>query len=176
MRTIKSGGHRLFEQDQETAAYVSEMLRDLEANGMDAVRAYSEKFDDWSPESFELTPAQMDEAIGQLSEQAIADTDYCQANVRAFAQAQLGTMLPLEVQTRAGVFLGHRHIPVNAVGSYIPGGRYPMFGSAQMSIIPARVAGVNRSRGRATTRPRSTLSRRPVRTASSSSAVCPQWR
>lgn len=142
MRIIKSGGHRLFEQDQETAAYVSEMLRELEANGMDAVRAYSEKFDDWSPESFELTPAQMDEAIGQLSEQAIADTDYCQANVRAFAQAQLGTMLPLEVQTRPGVFLGHRHIPVNAVGSYIPGGRYPMFGSAQMSIIPARVAGV----------------------------------
>ncbi len=142
MRTIKSGGHRLFEQDQETAAYVSEMLRELEANGMDAVRAYSEKFDDWSPESFELTPAQIDEAIGQLSEQAIADTDYCQANVRAFAQAQLETMLPLEVQTRPGVFLGHRHIPVNAVGSYIPGGRYPMFGSAQMSIIPARVAGV----------------------------------
>jgi len=142
MRTIKSGGHRLFEQDQETAAYVSEMLRELEANGMDAVRAYSEKFDDWSPESFELTPAQTEEAIGQLSEQAIADTDYCQANVRAFAQAQLETMLPLEVQTRPGVFLGHRHIPVNAVGSYIPGGRYPMFGSAQMSIIAARVAGV----------------------------------
>ena len=142
MQTIKSGGHRLFEQDQETAAYVSEMLRELEANGMDAVRSYSEKFDDWSPESFELTPAQIDEAIGQLSEQAIADTDYCQANVRAFAQAQLETMLPLEVQTRPGVFLGHRHIPVNAVGSYIPGGRYPMFGSAQMSIIPARVAGV----------------------------------
>lgn len=142
MRTIKSGGHRLFEQDQETAAYVSEMLRELEANGMDAVRSYSEKFDDWSPESFELTPAQIDEAIGQLSEQAIADTDYCQANVRSFARAQLETMLPLEVQTRPGVFLGHRHIPVNAVGSYIPGGRYPMFGSAQMSIIPARVAGV----------------------------------
>ena len=72
----------------------------------------------------------------------IEDTDYCQGNVRKFAQAQLATMLPLEVEIRPGVILGHRHIPVNSVGSYIPGGRYPMFGSAQMSIIPAKVAGV----------------------------------
>jgi sulfopropanediol 3-dehydrogenase len=142
MKAIKSGGHRLFEQDPETAAYVSEMLRDLEAHGMDAVRKYSAQFDDWNPASFELTPAQVQEAIGKLSPQAIADTDFCQGNVRTFAQAQLTTLLPLEVEIRPGVILGHKHIPVNAVGSYIPGGRYPMFGSAQMSIIPARVAGV----------------------------------
>jgi sulfopropanediol 3-dehydrogenase len=72
----------------------------------------------------------------------VEDTDYCQQNVRRFAQAQLQTMQPLEIEIRPGVILGHKHIPVNGVGSYIPGGRYPMFGSAQMSIIPAKVAGV----------------------------------
>ena len=144
MLTIKDGGHRLFEQDRETSAVVSEMLRDLEADGMDAVRRYSRKFDDWDPKSFELSPSQIERVIAELDEQTIADTDYCMANVRDFAAAQMGTMTPLEVEIRPGVVLGHRHIPVGAVGSYIPGGRYPMFGSAQMSIIPAKVAGVER--------------------------------
>jgi len=132
----------LFEQDRETAVVVSEMLLDLEQNGMDAVRRYSRKFDDWDPSDFRLTAAQIEDAIGRLPEQAIRDTDYCQGNVRRFAEAQFATLLPLEVETQPGVILGHKHIPVNSVGSYIPGGRYPMFGSAQMSIIPARVAGV----------------------------------
>jgi sulfopropanediol 3-dehydrogenase len=144
MQILKHGTHRLFEQDAETAAVVTRMLVDLEKHGMDAVRRYSQQFDDWAPDDFELSPAQIAAAIDSLPEQAIRDTDYCQGNVRRFAEAQLQTMLPLEVETRPGVFLGHRHIPVNAVGSYIPGGRYPMFGSAQMSIIPARVAGVKR--------------------------------
>jgi sulfopropanediol 3-dehydrogenase len=144
MQILKHGTHRLFEQDAETAAVVTRMLIDLEKNGMDAVRRYSRQFDDWAPADFELSPAQIAAAIASLPEQAIRDTAYCQGNVRRFAEAQLQTMLPLEVETRPGVFLGHRHIPVNAVGSYIPGGRYPMFGSAQMSIIPARVAGVKR--------------------------------
>ncbi len=142
MKTIKEGGHRLFEEDRETAEVVSAMLLDLEKNGMDAVRKYSEKFDDWSPESFELSSSQIEEAIAKLDPQVVEDTDVCQSNVRNFAKAQLGTMLPLEIETQPGVVLGHRHIPVNTVGSYIPGGRYPMFGSAQMSIIPAKVAGV----------------------------------
>jgi sulfopropanediol 3-dehydrogenase len=142
MKIYKPGRQRLFEHDRETAAVVSEMLLELEREGMDAVRRYSRKFDDWDPPSFRLTAAQIDEAIGRLPEQAIQDTDYCQSNVRRFAEAQLATLLPLEVEMQPGVVLGHRHIPVNAVGSYIPGGRYPMFGSAQMSIIPARVAGV----------------------------------
>lgn len=72
----------------------------------------------------------------------VDDADFCQSNVRRFAAAQLATMAPLEVTIRPGVTLGHKHIPVNAVGSYIPSGCYPMFGSAQMSIIPAKVAGV----------------------------------
>jgi sulfopropanediol 3-dehydrogenase len=142
MKVIKAGGHRLFEHDVETAATVSAMLLDLEKNGMDAVRKYSQKFDDWNPNSFKLDPAQIDRAIAEVPQVAIEDTDYCQQNVRVFAEAQLKTLLPLEVNIRPGVTLGHRHIPVNTVGSYIPGGRYPMFGSAQMSIIPAKVAGV----------------------------------
>ena len=142
MKQIKTGGHRLFEKDAETAQVVSRILGDIEEQGMDAVRKYSRKFDDWAPESFELTREEIAEAIDRLGEQAINDTDFCQANVRRFAEAQLQTLLPLEVEVRPGVVLGHRHIPVNRVGSYIPGGRYPMFGSAQMSIIPAKVAGV----------------------------------
>ena len=142
MKIVKAGGHRLFEKDPQTAALVTEMLLDLEKHGMDAVRRYSRKLDDWDPPSFELTRAQSEEAISQLSPQAIRDTEFCQGNVRRFAQEQLKTLLPLEVELRPGVWLGHKHIPVNAVGSYIPGGRYPMFGSAQMSIIPAKVAGV----------------------------------
>jgi sulfopropanediol 3-dehydrogenase len=142
MKVFKDGGHRLFEQDPETAKIVSEMLIELEKGGMDAVRKYSEKFDGWSPGGFERSPAEIGKAIDSLDRQIIEDTDFCQNNVREFAQRQLATLQPLEVETRPGVTLGHKHIPVNTVGSYIPGGRYPMFGSAQMSIIPARIAGV----------------------------------
>jgi sulfopropanediol 3-dehydrogenase len=142
MKTIKSGGHRLFDSDPETARVVSDMLLNLEQRGMEAVRRYSRQFDGWEPDSFELGKKQIAKAIADLPQQVIDDTEYCQGNVRRFAQAQLETMQPLEVQIRPGVTLGHRHIPVQKVGSYIPGGRYPMFGSAQMSIIPAKVAGV----------------------------------
>jgi sulfopropanediol 3-dehydrogenase len=142
VRVIKAAEQRLFQTDHETMETVSRMLLDLERDGMDAVRRYSRQFDDWDPQTFQLNREQIDAAIACLSEQAIGDTDYCQDNVRRFAEAQLATLLPLEVELRPGVILGHRHIPVNSVGSYIPGGRYPMFGSAQMSIIPARVAGV----------------------------------
>ena len=142
MRVFKNGGHRLFESDHETAKVVSEMLLDLEKNGMDAVRKYSKKFDDWNPDNFELITEQINQTINTLDAQIIEDTDFCQANVRSFAEAQLKTLLPLEIETQKGVILGHKHIPVKSVGSYIPGGRYPMFGSAQMSIIPAKVAGV----------------------------------
>ena len=142
MKVIKEGGHRLFEEDQETTQYVREMLDDLRENGMDAVRKYSQKFDDWNPSRFELSEQQINEAIAKCDEQLIRDTEFCQNNVRTFAEAQLATMQPLEVEISPGVILGHKHIPINRVGSYVPGGRYPMFGSAQMSIIPAKVAGV----------------------------------
>ena len=142
MRIYKNGGHRLFDADPETAKAVSDMLLDLDKNGMDAVRTYSRRFDGWDPPDFEMSPAQIDGAITELDPQIIADTDFCQDNVRRFANEQLKTLLPLETELGEGVVLGHKHIPVRAVGSYIPGGRYPMFGSAQMSIIPAKAAGV----------------------------------
>jgi len=91
-----------------------------------------------------LSHQEIEAAIVKLPEQVIKDTDFCQQNVRNFAKAQLEALLPLEIEIRPGVTLGHKHIPVHSVGSYIPGGRYPMFGSAQMSIIPAKVAGVKR--------------------------------
>ena len=142
MKIIKEGGHRLFENDPETARYVAELLADLRRRGLDAVRDYSRRFDGWDPTSFELTEREIAAAIAKCPEQLVRDTEYCQGNVRQFAQAQLAMFQPLEVETRPGVWLGHRHIPVHGVGSYVPGGRYPMFGSAQMSIIPAKVAGV----------------------------------
>ena len=142
MKVLKEGGHRLFETDPEISRYVGKMLSDLEKDGINAVRRYSRQLDDWDPEDFELSETQIAQAVSRCSDQLIEDTDYCQANVRSFAEAQLKTLQPLEVEIRPGIVLGHRHIPVNSVGSYIPGGRYPMFGSAQMSIIPAKVAGV----------------------------------
>jgi sulfopropanediol 3-dehydrogenase len=144
MKIFKNGKRRLFENDSETATVVSRMLLELERDGMDAVRRYSQEFDDWNPKSFRLSQSEIEEAIAQLSDQAKLDTEFSQGNVRSFAEHQLATLLTLEVVTRPGVILGHKHIPVQSVGSYIPGGRYPMFGSAQMSIIPARVAGVKR--------------------------------
>ncbi|MGA2083299.1 MAG: histidinol dehydrogenase [Holophaga sp.] len=142
MKTIKEGGHRLFGQDRETAEAVSAILSRIEKEGMDAVRHFSERFDHWNQPAFELSRREIAAAAAQVDPQVVADTEYCQANVRAFAKAQLKTLKPLQVEIRPGVTLGHKHIPVRNVGSYIPGGRYPMFGSAQMSIIPAKVAGV----------------------------------
>ncbi len=130
MIVFKKGGHRLFENDPQTASVVSDMLLDLERNGIAAVRKYSTQFDAWNPESFELNEKQIDQAVSSLDQQIIEDTVFCQNNVRQFAQAQLTTLLPLEIETRPGVILGHRHIPVKSVGSYIPGGWYRMFGSA----------------------------------------------
>ena len=142
MKVIKEGGHRLFEEDPETTKYISELLIELEKDRMDAVRKYSIKFDNWDPKSFELSENEINQAISKCSEQLISDTDFCQSNVKEFAQAQLSSLKPLKIELRPGVILGHKHIPVDCVGSYIPGGAYPMFGSAQMSIIPAKVAGV----------------------------------
>ena len=142
MKTLKAGGHTLFGRDPDVTSTVSTMLLTIEKHGMDAVREYSRRLDEWDPPSFELQKHEVEEAIAKVSPQVVKDTDYCQTNVRRFAQAQRATLLPLEIETQPGIFLGHRHIPLNAVGCYIPGGRYPMFGSAQMSIIPAKVAGV----------------------------------
>ena len=130
--------------DETVRETVDSILRRVRREGDAAVREYSEKFDKWSPERFRLSAAEIKACIDSLPEQTIADIKFAQAQIRRFAEAQKASMLPLEIETIPGVTLGHKHIPVNSVGCYVPGGRYPMVASAHMSILTARVAGVKR--------------------------------
>ncbi len=120
------------------------ILDRVKREGGAAVRAYSEQFDKWSPASFRLSDAEIAACIDSLPAQTIEDIKFAQAQIRRFAEAQKASMLPVEIETIPGVTLGHKHIPVNSVGCYIPGGRYPMVASAHMSILTARVAGAKR--------------------------------
>jgi sulfopropanediol 3-dehydrogenase len=120
------------------------IIADIRERGDVAVREYSERFDSWSPESFRLTPEQIEGYVGQVSQQAIEDIRTVQANVRQFARAQRDSLSDFEVETQPGVFLGQRNIPVSASGAYVPGGRYPLTASAHMTIVTAKVAGVPR--------------------------------
>ncbi|WP_026575746.1 histidinol dehydrogenase [Bacillus sp. UNC438CL73TsuS30] len=131
-------------QAAQVSETVKSILDDVEANGDAAVRSYSEKFDKWSPESFKLSKEQIDEIMNSVPEQTIEDIKFAQAQIRRFAEAQKAALLDIEVETIPGVFLGHKNIPVNSVGCYIPGGRYPMVASAHMSVLTAKVAGVKR--------------------------------
>jgi len=130
--------------DAQVRATVEAILSDVEARRDVAVRAFSEKFDNWSPPSFKLSPEDIERAIAQVSRRDLDDIKFAQAQVRNFADKQRTTLQDLEVETLPGVILGHKHIPVNAIGCYVPGGRYPMVASAHMSIVTARVAGVKR--------------------------------
>jgi sulfopropanediol 3-dehydrogenase len=130
--------------DAKVRETVEHILADIEARKDVAVRDLSEKFDKWSPPSFKLTPAEIERAVSQVKKRDLDDIKFAQAQVRNFAQKQRDTMKDLEVETLPGVVLGHRHIPVNSIGCYVPGGRYPMVASAHMSIVTARVAGVKR--------------------------------
>src|SRR2546423_3876986 len=130
--------------DAKVRQTVESILGQIEERGDAAVRELSEKFDKWSPENFKLTPQEIEEAIGRVSKRDLDDIKFAQAQVRGFAQKQKDSMHDLEVETLPGVILGHRHIPVNSIGCYVPGGRYPMVASAHMSIVTARVAGVKR--------------------------------
>ena len=123
---------------------VSQIIEDIRTNGDVAVRKLSLKFDNWSPSSFRLNDGQINQCIESLNSQAIADIEFAQKQIRNFAQHQKATMLPLEVETQPGIILGHKHIPVSAVGCYVPGGKYPLLASAHMSVITAKVAGVQR--------------------------------
>jgi sulfopropanediol 3-dehydrogenase len=123
---------------------VESILAQVEERKDAAIRELSEKFDKWSPKDFHLSPAEVERAIAQVPKRDIEDIKFAQAQVRNFAQKQRDTMLDLEVETLPGVVLGHRHIPVNSIGCYVPGGRYPMVASAHMSIVTAKVAGVKR--------------------------------
>ena len=123
---------------------VERILADVRQRGAVAVRELSARFDRWEPEHFRLSPAEIEAVIGSLPVQVIEDIQFAQAQVRRFAEAQRSAIHDIEVETLPGVTLGHRNIPVNNVGCYIPGGRYPMVASAHMSIVTARVAGVKR--------------------------------
>ena len=130
--------------DARVRETVETILADIEAEGEAAVRALSRKFDDWSPESFRLGQAEIDALVASLPDRTIADITFAQAQIRGFAEIQRAALTDVEVETIPGVRLGHRNIPVNSVGCYVPGGRYPMVASAHMSVVTARVAGVKR--------------------------------
>ncbi|MDP7064294.1 MAG: histidinol dehydrogenase [Arenicellales bacterium] len=136
------GAAEVAEGDARVRATVESILADIELRGDDAVRELSEKFDSWSPPSFRLSAEEIQTAIDQVPAQDLADIQFAQAQVRNFAQKQKACLTDLEVETLPGVVLGHRNIPVNSIGCYVPGGKYPMVASAHMSIVTAKVAGV----------------------------------
>src|SRR5690606_14829021 len=109
-----------------------------------AIRALSTEFDGWTPDNFRLTEQEIEAALSKVSRQDLDDIRFAQAQVKGFAQAQRNALQDVEVETLPGVFLGHRNIPVNSVGCYVPGGKYPMVASAHMSVVTAKVAGVKR--------------------------------
>jgi sulfopropanediol 3-dehydrogenase len=132
------------EDDSKVRATVEGILADIEKRGDDAVRELSAKFDQWDRKDYRLTDAEIKDCVAQLSKRNIDDIKFAQEQVRNFAQHQRNSMKDVEVETLPGVVLGHKNIPVNSVGCYVPGGKYPLLASAHMSVITAKVAGVAR--------------------------------
>ncbi|HWL00067.1 MAG TPA: histidinol dehydrogenase [Parapedobacter sp.] len=145
-KLLKAGksSTEIAQADAQVRATVQSMLEEVQTRGDAAVRELSAKLDHWAPETFRLTQDQIDELIRSLPEQTLTDLKFAQSNVRRFAEAQKSALTDIEVETLPGVILGHKNIPVNSVGCYIPGGRYPMVASAHMSVLTAKVAGVKR--------------------------------
>lgn len=123
---------------------VQTIIAEIGAHGDAAVREYSAKFDKWTPESFRLSDAQIQACIAALSTRELDDIRFAQSQVRRFAEIQKSALRDVEVETLPGVVLGHKNIPVNSVGCYVPGGKYPLVASAHMSVLTAKVAGVKR--------------------------------
>lgn len=132
------------EADARVRATVEFMLTDVTERGDAAVRELSARLDNWSPESFRLSAEQIEAIIATLPEQVLDDIRFAQTQIRNFARIQREAIRDVEVETLPGVVLGHKNIPVNSVGCYVPGGRYPMVASAHMSVLTAKVAGVKR--------------------------------
>ena len=130
--------------DAKVRESVEAILANIEANGDKAVREYSEKFDKYSPEEFRLSASQIEALMNRVTAREMEDIRFAQAQVRRFAEAQRASMLDIEIETLPGVILGHRNIPVQSVGCYVPGGKFPMVASAHMSVLTASVAGVPR--------------------------------
>lgn len=131
-------------EDARVRATVESVLQQIEQHGDKAVRELSEKFDQYSPASFRLSEAEIERAMSQVSERDMQDIKFAQLQIRSFAEAQRASMTDIEVETLPGVILGHRNIPVQSVGCYVPGGKFPMVASAHMSVLTASVAGVPR--------------------------------
>ena len=132
------------EDDAKVRATVEQILKDIEARGDDAVRELSQKFDGYAPTSFRLTASEIEAAMQKVSTRDMDDIKFAQTQIRRFAQEQRASMTDIEVETMPGVILGHKNIPVQSVGCYVPGGKFPMVASAHMSVLTASVAGVPR--------------------------------
>ena len=146
IRIIKQGAteETKTEADRQTRYTVEAILEDIQARGDTAVRELSVKFDKWDPPSFRLRPDEITSLMNTLPNQVIEDIKFAQAQIRRFAEAQKSALRDVEIETLPGIRLGHKNIPVDSVGCYVPGGRYPMVASAHMSVLTAKVAGVRR--------------------------------
>ena len=146
IRHIKTGqsAEAKAENSAQVRKTVEAILADIASRGETAVREYSEKFDKWSPASFRLSDSDISECLRSLPQQVIDDIQFAQQQIRNFALKQRAALQDIEVETIPGVVLGHKNIPVNSVGCYVPGGRYPMVASAHMSVVTAKAAGVKR--------------------------------
>ena len=146
VRYLKKGmsGDVIADHDNQVRQTVEEIIEDIDTRGDVALREYSVRFDRWSPDSFRLSADDIDGCHRELSDQVIEDIKFAQAQIRNFARAQRDAILDIEVETLSGVTLGHKNLPVNSVGCYVPGGKYPMVASAHMSVVTAKVAGVKR--------------------------------
>jgi sulfopropanediol 3-dehydrogenase len=146
IRQIKSGQAAAVKAENSLVVRqtVESILAEIAAGGEQAVRRYSEKFDGWSPPAFRLSQGEIADCVRSLPAQVIEDIQFAQAQIRNFALAQRSALKDVEIETLPGVVLGHKNIPVNSVGCYVPGGRYPMVASAHMSVVTAKAAGVQR--------------------------------
>jgi len=146
IRYLKDGisAEQVKTEDAQVRQTVEQILADIEARGDSAVQELAKKFDNWDQPTFRLSEEEVAAAVAGLPEQTIADIKFAQDQIRNFAQVQHDSMQEVEVETLPGVVLGHKHIPVNSVGCYVPAGKYPMVASAHMSVVTAKVAGVQR--------------------------------
>jgi len=132
------------EDDAKVRGTVEATLADIQTRGDAAIRDLSEKFDNYSPDNFRLSQSEIDAAMSKVSARDMDDIKFAQTQIRTFAEAQRASMTDIEVETMPGVFLGHKNIPVQSVGCYVPGGKFPMVASAHMSVLTATVAKVPR--------------------------------
>ena len=146
IRYLKSGKPQIerSEDDAKVRAVVEDALADIEARGDAAIRDLAKKFDNYTPESYRLSQQEIDALIAEVSARDMEDIRFAQAQVRKFAEIQRASMQDVEVETMPGVILGHKNIPVQSVGCYVPAGKFPMVASAHMSVLTASVAGVPR--------------------------------